>query len=174
MENLNKFSKSILFFTLVTFVLYSGSYLVKLVQIGQFFDAESMELKSRFVNQDLTLTLQSLLPSFSITLIFFTSFLFLYILFFVVSKINFKKDGWLFIITIIILVTTPFEAYLIFKYDWKIIDSLISSNFNQNYVLDLIKNRITNFGPFPLVLLFSNILIILLATFKPLQKVDEN
>ena len=170
MENLNKISKSVLFLMLVSFVLYAGGYLTKLVLIGQFFDAETMELKSIFANQNLTLTLQSLLPSFTVALVFYLAFLVFFSLFLILSKVNLRDYGWLFIITIIIVVTTPFELYLILKYDWKIINTLYSMNFDPNLQIELIKNRIIDLGPFPLVLLFSNILVILLATFKPLQK----
>ena len=170
MENLNKISKSILFLTLISFVIYTGSYLTKLVLIGQFFDAETMQIKTMFAKQDLTLTLQLLLPAFSVTLIFYAAFLLFYFLFLILSKVSFRKYGWLFIITIILLVTMPFEIYLILEYDWKIINSLFYMNFDQSYLVELLKNRIIDLGPFPLVLLFSNILIILLATFKPLQK----
>lgn len=170
MENLNKISKSVLFLMIVSFAFFTGSYLTKLLLISQFFDAETMELKSIYANQNLKLTLESLLPVFSVTLIFHVSFLLFFILFLVLTKINLKINGWLFIVVITLLVTTPFEVYLIFKYDVKIISQLLSESFEQSYLIGLLKNRISELGPFPLILLFSNILIIFLVTFKPLQK----
>lgn len=170
MENLNKISKSVLFLMIVSFAVFTGSCLIKLLLINQFFDAETMGLKAIYANQNLKLTLESLLPVFSVTLIFYVSFLLFFILFLVLSKINLKINGWLFIVVITLLVTTPFEVYLIFKYDVKIISRLLSESFEQSYLIGLLKNRILELGPFPLILLFSNILIIFLVTFKPLQK----
>lgn len=171
MQNLNKISKSILFLAITSFVLFTGSYLSKLLMISQFFDAETMELKPIFVNNDLTMALQTLLPIFTAVLTFYIAFLLFYILFIVMTKINLREYGWLFIITIILVVTTPFELYLIFKYDWIIIKQLLGMNFDSNYLIELIKNRIIALGPFPLVLLFSNFLVIFLSIFQPLQKV---
>ncbi len=170
MENLNKISKSVLFLMIVAFAVFTGSYLTKLLLISQFFDAETMGLKSIYANQNLKFTLESLLPVFFVTLIFYISFLLCFILFLALSKINLKTNGWLFIVAITLLVTTPFEVYLIFKYDIKVISQLFSESFEQSYLIDLLKNRIIELGPFPLILLFSNILIIFLVTFKPLQK----
>lgn len=170
MENLNKISKSILAVTILSFTIFIGSYLTKLALINQFFDAETMELKSIFANNDLSLTIQSLLPAFSVALLSYLVFLVCFILFLVVSKPKLRNYGWLFIITLILVITTPFEIYLIFKYDWTIVNTLFKPNFDTNFIINLLKNRITGLGPFPLVLLFSNFLIIFLATFKPLQK----
>ncbi len=170
MENTSKISKLVLFLSILSFVIFIGSYIVKLAMMNQFFDAETMGLKSFYTGKDLSLALHALLPVFSISMISFLSFLFFYVMFIVLAKINLKLEGWLFIISIILLITAPLESYLLIKFDWEIIRHLQSENIVVDFVINLLKNRMTVLGPFPLVLLFSYFIIIFLALFKPLRK----
>lgn len=169
MENQNKISKTILFLSVLSFVLFTGSYLTKINLIWQFFDAETIDLKSIYTGSDLSLVFKSLLPSFSITLISFFSFILFFAVYLIYSKINLKNNGWLFIILIILVVTTPFELYLFIKIDWKIIVELMKTNISQDFILSLLKKRLTILGPFPLILLFSYFVIIFLTVFKPFK-----
>ncbi len=170
MENQNKISKTFLFITVLSFVLFFGSYLTKLNLLSQFFDAETMTLKSIYVGSDLSLVMKSLLPSFSVSMISFIAFVFFCIVFVIVTKINLREEGWLFITIIILLITTPFEIFLLIKFDLPIISELMQVSIRYDYILGLMKNRMMILGPFPLILLFSYFVIIYLSLFKPLQK----
>lgn len=170
MENQNKISKTILFLSVLSFVLFAGSYLTKINLIWQFFDAETIDLKPTYLGNELSLVFKSLLPSFSITLISFFSFIIFFLAYLVYSKINLKNNGWLFIILIILVITTPFELYLFIKIDWKIIVELMKTSISQDFILGLMKKRLTILGPFPLILLFSYFVIIFLTVFKPFKK----
>ncbi len=174
MENLNKISKAILYLVVISFVLFTGSYLVKLGLFYQLFEPKNLDLKDVFQNSDLTLVLSSLLPSLTITLLSYAAFLFSLITFLLISKISLKNNGWLFIITMIVAVTGIFELILLFNFDRVIIHQLFSSTLDQEYVISLLKGRMTEFGPFPLILLFSYLVIIFLALFRPLTKRHED
>lgn len=170
MENQNKISKTFLFITVLSFVIFLGSYLTKLNLLSQFFDAETMNLKSIYEGGDLSLVMKSLLPSFSVSMISFIAFVLFFIMYIVVTKINLRNEGWLFITIIILVITVPIEIFLLIKFDLPIISELMQVSIRYDYILSLMKNRITILGPFPLILLFSYFVLIYLSLFKPLQK----
>lgn len=170
MENQNKISKTFLFITVLSFVLFFGSYLTKLNLLSQFFDAETMTLKSIYEGSDLSLVMKSLLPSFSVSMISFIAFVLFFIVYVIVTKITLREEGWLFITIIILLITAPFEIFLLIKFDLPIISELMQVSIRYDYILGLMKNRMMILGPFPLILLFSYFVIIYLSLFKPLQK----
>lgn len=170
MENQNKISKTFLFITVLSFVIFLGSYLTKLNLLSQFFDAETMNLKSIYEGSDLSLVMKSLLPSFSVSMISFVVFVLFFIISILVTKIILRNEGWLFITIIILLITVPIEIFLLIKFDLPIINELMQVSIRYDYILSLMKNRIMILGPFPLILLFSYFVIIYLSLFKPLQK----
>lgn len=171
MQNLTKLSKIFLFISATSFAIFIGSYVVKLAMLNQLFEPENVLLKDLFVDKDLTPMFEIMLPVFSITVF---SFLFLtisFIVFLISSKINLKQHGWLlFIIITIFAITVIFEWILVIKFDLTILLILIENNNDQNLLLDLFKKRIIHFGPFPLILVFSYIVIIYLSLFKPLKQ----
>ncbi|WKZ68012.1 MAG: hypothetical protein QY331_08605 [Melioribacteraceae bacterium] len=170
MENQTKFSKLIIYLTCVFFTIFIGSYLVKIGMINQFFEAETMSIKPIFEGVELKGAFLTMLPVFSISVISFICFILFLLAYVVVSKINFRNEGWFFIITLLIIVTTPFELYLLLQYDINLIQKIFSNDINSIYLLEMLKQRIVALGPFPLIILFSYFIIIFLAIFKPLRK----
>jgi hypothetical protein len=89
------------------------------------------------------------------------------------SKLNLRRNGWLFIITMIIIITAPFEIYLSLI-DYKIIRLGLANIYESNFILELIKERLTKLNSFSLIEIFSYLAIIFLTLFRPLQKSNEN
>lgn len=170
MENQTNISKVILYLTCIFFIIFVGSYLVKIGMINQFFDAETLLLKPIFEGIKLESSFLTMLPVFSISVISFICFILFFVSLTVVSKINFRNEGWFFIITLLIIVTTPFELFLLLKFDINLIQKIYSNDINSIYLLEMLKQRVVALGPFPLIILFSYFIIIFLAIFKPLRK----
>ena len=89
--------------------------------------------------------------------------------FLLTSKISLKLNGWLFIITMIIAVTLPFEIYLL-SIDVKIYSIMAMQNFNAGEVLKLYIKRMNSLGSFPIIELFCYGAVIFFLLFKPLRK----
>ena len=80
-----------------------------------------------FFSQNPVLTL--ILISYPVFLVSFVTFLF-------ISKISLKENGWFFIITMIVVLTAPFEMYLL-SIDFKIFRFVNSGIFDVNDVIYL-------------------------------------
>ncbi|MEW6194770.1 MAG: hypothetical protein AB1521_06430 [Bacteroidota bacterium] len=101
-------------------------------------------------------------------------FLLLLVLFVALSRLELKKNGWLFISIAIVFITSPFEIYLL-SIDYNIIDQIMDNNFDHLKVFDLLKKRIEVLSSFSLIEIFAFFGIIYLSIFRPLTKVnDEN
>lgn len=174
MQNLNKFSKTFLFISVASFAIFIGSYVVKLSMLNQLFQPENLLLKYVFVDKDLTPMFEILIPVFSITVVSFLLLTIASIVILVSSKISLKENGWLFISFLIFVITAIFEWVLIIRYDLEFLSVVMSNNFDQNMIIDLLRNRVTDFGPFPLILVFSYMVIVYLCLFKPLKSNYED
>ena len=174
MENLSKISKTFLYVSVISFAIFLGSYVVKLSLINQFFYAQNLSLKEIYQTDNLGLLLISYLPVISISTV---TFILLYISFFfflVFAKVSLKQNGWLFMVTLLLAITGLFETYLIVFVDFEVINEMMKSPINSELILLLFKQRLSELGPFPLILVFCYLAIIYLALFKPLQKKNEN
>ena len=143
----------------------------------RLFEDTDFILKPYYNTANLSEVLLTLLPAFTSAFILYIIFFFFFGFFLVSSKIKLKLNGWLFIITILILVTAPFEVYLM-TIDWDIISRLRSESFNPNDIIGLIKDRFKIFSSFPVIEIFCYFAIVFLLIFKPLTKealpVNEN
>lgn len=169
MTNLNKVAKIILGTTVIFFIIWIGGYIARQLVVYRFFDAETMELLELYNSETLTQVLQTVLPLFVLNIITFSLFLLSYLFFLVISKISLRQEGWLFIITLIIVITAPFEIYLL-KIDYNIIRSIYSLHSDPMVIIELIRDRILTINSFSLIETFSYLGVIVLALFKPLQK----
>jgi hypothetical protein len=100
--------------------------------------------------------------SFIITIVAF-------LLFIITSKISLRENGWLFIIFIAVLITLPFEIYLM-TIDYKIILMLNSSSIDANQIISLLRKRITVLSSFPILVLITYLSFFYFIVFKPLTK----
>lgn len=172
MKELSRFSKILLFLAFLAGTLWIGAYLTRLFLSYQLFEAKDLALKP-FVSQDnLSGILFSMLPAVTTTFTLYIVLIVTYTLFLITSRISLKKNGWLFIITLIIYVTMPMEAYLM-TIDYNIIVQLNSGSFNAQSVLALIVDRIKVLSSFPLVEIFCYFSIIYFVLFQPLTAKDK-
>jgi hypothetical protein len=171
MKKLNRFSQFLLFQASLSGSLWLGSYVTKLFITYRLFEDTDFILKGYLNISNLTEILLILFPAFTSSFTLYIVFIITFILFLIFSKINLKQNGWLFIITLLVFVTFPFEAYLL-TFDYKIIMLINSNTFNPNEIIDLIVERFKVFGSFPVIEIFCYFAIIFLLIFKPLTRKD--
>jgi len=169
MKNLNKFSSYTLYITCLLGAVWLGSYITRLFVTYRLFQEKDFVLKDYVTPQNLDGILSTLLPAFWITLASYLVFFIFFILFLVTAKLSLKNNGWLFIITVIIFLTFPFEAYLM-SIDYKVVGLLTSDAFNSAEVLNFIIERFKVFSSFPVIEIFCYFAVIYLIIFQPLTK----
>ena len=166
MSNLNKIAKLFLFISVVLFTVWFGGNLTRSFAFFQLIDPETQSIKQNF----LKLSSESIFAVYKVTAalidIIFILFIVSYLVFIINSRIKLKEEGWLFITTIIIVVTAPFEIYLI-SFDYKFIINHIYSLLSSEAGFILIKNRLLSLGSFPLIEILSYFAIIFLWIYKP-------
>ena len=169
MKDLKTFPKILLFFVVLSGALWFGSYFTRLVISYQIFEGTAFTLRNYVNDQNLAGILKSFEPAVISTLVLYLIFIISYILFIVTSKVSLKANGWLFIITIIILLTLPFEIYLS-SLDYKMIGLLNTTAFNPKEVLDIVIKRFKIFGSFSVIEIFCYGAIVFFLLFQPLKK----
>ena len=173
MEKLNKVSKVLFYFTVLFFVIWLGGYISRQLIVYQLFNANDLTLKSVFDAFNLVPTLYVISPILTINMVTFISFLAFFILFLLASKVNLKKEGWLFISLMIVIVTAPFEIYLL-TYDYSVIAGVLAENVDGFRLAAILKERIVVLSSFSLVEIFCYFGIIFLYIFRPSTKKNEN
>jgi hypothetical protein len=91
------------------------------------------------------------------------------ILFYVTSKISLRFNGWLFIILIAVMITLPFEIYLMLI-DYKIIIALNNGSFDSTQIINLLKDRIKDLSSFSIVAVLTYLSFFYFIVFQPLTK----
>jgi hypothetical protein len=173
MKTLNKTSKAFALLTVITGSLWIGAYLSRLFLSYQLFEAQDLSLKPYINSANLSGILITMLPAITTTFVLFICFILFYILFITISRINLRNNGWLFIITIIILITLPFELYLM-TIDYNTLLQLNNNTFNSSAIIELFIKRIKVLGSFPLIEIFCYLSFYYFILFRPLTKSNEN
>lgn len=173
MNTLNKTSKIFALFTIITGSLWIGAYLSRLFLSYQLFEAQDLSLKPYINQSNLAGIMTTMLPAITTTFILFICFIIFFILFISISRINLRNNGWLFIISIIILITSPFEVYLM-TIDYTILVQLNNNIFNNTEIVELFVKRIKVLGSFPLIEIFCYLSFYYFLLFRPLTKTNEN
>jgi len=168
MEKLKNSSKIILFISLLSGVLWFGAYTARLFLTFQLFQPKNLLFKSYISSANLSGIYITLMPIITFTFVTYFVFLIAFSLFLMISKISLKKEGWLFVIMLIVFITAPFELYLM-TIDWKTIMILLSENFKADQISQLVIKRLSLLSSFSLIEIFSYVGIIFLAVFKPLR-----
>lgn len=153
--------------------IWIGSYLTRLFTTYMLFKPEGLVLKDYVNDSNLNAILITISPTVTITFISYIILLLSFSLFLVTSAKKFKQNGWLFIITMLIYLTFPFEAYLM-QIDYKMISSYVSGEFNSGYVLGLIIDRFKVLSGFPVIIIFIYLSIPFFIVFKPFTRLDKN
>lgn len=169
MENQNKISKVILYFTVIFFIFWLGGYIARHLVIYQYFEPENLTLRELFTKESLPATFYLILPLIIFNIFSYVVFLVLFIIFLIISKFNLKLEGWLLIVSLIVFITAPFEIFLLIK-DYKIVKDIYYNLTNAEYLISLIRERITILSSFSLIEIFSYLGIVFLVIFKPLRK----
>ena len=173
MKNLSKTSKVILVITFVSYALWLGTYVAKNLIFFQFFEPGTMALKGVYAQADLLGIFYTVYPVITINIICYALFVIFFLLFTFTSKLGLRNNGWLFISLLVVILTMPVELYLIFKYDFNFAVQANNLTISVQPALELIKQRVTKFGMYSFVSIFSTVSILLFFIFKPLTK-NEN
>jgi hypothetical protein len=168
MNNLNKSSKFFLLIFVVTGTIWLGSYITRLSAFYQLFRADEFVLKDFVNDQNISGIFQTLIAAVSINMIFYLLMIISFILFIIISKLNVKYNGWLFISIVLVFLTAPFEFYLM-SIDYKIVILVICNSFNPQDVLSLVIKRFTILSSFPIVEILSYLAVTYLFLFQPLK-----
>ena len=173
MQNLNRISKIFLCFAILFGTIWIGSYISRLVISYQLFEGPELQLLSFINKENLNVILFLIRSIIVLTVITYFAFIINYTIFILTSRIKLKYFGWLFIVTILIYITFPFELYLILN-DINFIQLTGAINFNNDIVFELFIERFSLLGSFPIIELFCYFAIIFLLIFKPLEKLPKN
>lgn len=154
---------------LISGSIWIGSYLTRLFLVYQLFEGPELILKGFINNENLAGILFSIMPAIVTHSISFAVMIVAIIFFFLFSKVNLRFNGWLFIIIVAIVVTLPFEIYLMLI-DYKTITLLNSGSFDGNFIIELLRERIKVLSSFSLVEVFTYVSFFYFIVFQPLTK----
>ncbi len=160
-----------MFIALLSGVLWLGAYLSRLLLTYQLFEPKDYILKAFVTPENLGGIITTLGAAVSTTMILYIIFIVSFIAFLVSSRISLKKNGWLFIIVLIVFVLLPFEVYLM-TIDYSIIDKIYYSAFDPQTVLNLFVKRLKVLSSFSLVEILSYFAAVYFVLFQPLTKRD--
>jgi hypothetical protein len=168
MQNISKVSKVFLYLCTLSGILWLGGYLSRLLLTYQLFEPRDFILKQYVTEQNLGGILVTMNSSVTFTMVFYLLFVVSFILFIITSRISLKEEGWLFVTLLIVLITMPFELYLI-SFDYKIVTKVFYSSFVPGEILGLYIKRLKMLSSFSLIEIFSYCAIIFLVVFQPLK-----
>src|SRR3972149_7728684 len=168
MKNQNLLTKIYALIAMLSGAIWLGAYAVRMMVSYQLFDID-MNLMGFVNDNNLEGILIAISPAINATFILYITFIIAFTLFLFTSVLKFKENGWLFIITIIVYVTLPFEVYLMIT-DVSIIKELnYSEVINSQYAVSLIRERFITLSSFPIIIFLSYCSIIYFLIFKPFK-----
>ncbi len=173
MKKLSTYSKILAFLSLTASAVWIGSYLTRLFAVYQLFDGTNLTLRNYITNENINGIVISLLPVLLVPFVSFIIMIIAFILFITLSKIKLKDNGWLFIILVAVIITLPFEIYLM-TIDYKIISLLQSTTIDANLVITLLRERIKVLSSFPLIIILSYLSFYYFIIFQPLTKLTKD
>ncbi len=162
-------TKIFLFISVITGIIWIGSYLLRLSLSYQLFESNEFVLKNNLTPENILGFLSVFVIAVKTTSICYLIFITSFLVFISTTRFKLKKNGWLFIITVIIFLTFPFEIYLM-TIDYKIIHLMNGSSFLAGDIINLIIKRFTSLNAFPLIEIFAYFSIVYFVIFQPLKK----
>ena len=172
MKKRDTLSSTFGFLALVSGSIWFGSYVARLIVTYQLFEPEGLALKSYLNNTNLSEIIRTIYPLINLTFFSYIIFIVLFTLFIILSKLKFRENGWLFIISMIVYLTFPLEAILM-SLDYRMIILFFDSNFTSGEILKIITERLTMLNSFPIILFMSYLSIPYFLVFKPLTLRSE-
>ena len=173
MKSVSTISKIFAAMSLIAVSIWVGSYFTRLFLVYQLFEGTDLILKSYINESNINGILYSLLPALMVQFISFIVMIISIILFYLTSNLSLRFNGWLFIILMGVLITLPFEIYLMII-DYKIIIALMSGSFDSAQIIILLRDRIKNLSSFPIVVLLTYLSFYYFIVFQPFtNKVEQ-
>jgi hypothetical protein len=171
MKSVPTISKVFAVLALIFASIWVGSYVSRLFLIYRLFEGPDLVLKNYINNQNINGILTSILPSILVHFVSFITMILTTFVFYFTSKIKLRFNGWLFIILIAVLITTPFEIYLM-TIDYKTITLINSGLFNSDAVVGLLRSRIKDLSSYSIVAILTYLSFYYFLVFQPLTKKD--
>ncbi|HCY76069.1 MAG TPA: hypothetical protein DHV28_09130 [Ignavibacteriales bacterium] len=171
MQKLSTLSKIFSVLSLMSASIWIGSYLSRLFLIYRIFEGPDLVVKSFINDSNIEGILFAIMPAIVVHFLAFIFMIVATILFFVTSKINLRNNGWLFIILVAVIITMPFEVYLM-SIDLKVILMLQSSSFDSNVIISLLRDRIKELSSYSIVAILTYLSFYYFIVFQPLTKKD--
>lgn len=174
MQKNSKISKIILYICIIFGIMWFGGYISRLLLTYQLFEPKDFILKQYVNDQNLYGIIYTISSSVTFTFVTFIVFIIMFYTFLLVSKTNLKKNGWLFVTTLVITITAPFELFLMSSIDYKIITKVFYSVFDEKEILALFIKRFKLLSNFSLIEIFSYFIVFFLCVFQPLKMKQKN
>ena len=169
MNNLSKTSKFFLVITFIASILWVGIVISKYIVIYELFDSPSFNLKKEYLNLNLIPILRSIANLTLVHMIIYPVLMLFFILFIIFSKMKLKREGWLFIITVLFLLTIPFEIYGM-TLDYNFIEGIFINNESQQIITGHLVKSVDLTGGISLMEIFAFITCIILFLLQPYRK----
>ncbi len=171
----HKLSNFFLLVAIISGSIWLGTFVSRQLVFYYFFsDALGQQLKSYLlVEESAIATLNSIVPLLATTMISFAFYALTLGLHFILTEKSLKKNGWLFIVLILLVFQISVESYFLIKFDYEIFNKIYSLKFSGKEILNQIIERGKTLSSFPVLNVLISISIFALMIFKPLTK-DES
>ena len=169
MKKENTITKIFAYISLTSGSIWLGAYISRLLTTYQMFEATELKLKSYITDSNISSIFQTTYPLVNLSIFSYLVMTISFTIFLMLTKIKLKENGWLFIITMIIYITLPFEIILLLI-DYKLFIIFMDEQFTSELILQLVTERITMLSSFPIILLLSYLSIPYFLIFKPYTK----
>lgn len=173
MKKENIITKIFAFIALSSGSIWFGAYISRLLTTYQMFEATELTLKNYISDNNISSIFQTTYPLVNLTIFSYLIMIVSFTIFIVLAKTKLKENGWLFIVTMIIYVTLPFEIILLLT-DYKLFVLFMNEQFTSELILPLVIERITKLSSFPIILSLCYLSIPYFLIFKPLTKKTLN
>lgn len=168
-------TKIVVFITALSGIIWFGAALVRQMVYYSFFTPPTLNLLPQLTEVNLDTVFIPILPVVVVYVVSYCIFIIGMILAILLSKPGFRKNGWLFISLVLVLLTLPFESYLIYNYDIPFVSAANSGVINSSLLFDSLLKRLTVLSGFSIIQLCCYAAVLFLVMFQPLtKKVIEN
>jgi len=162
-------TKIYLFLLILASLFWLGGSIYRAIIAYTLFEPFSLIVKSQITYDILRQTLKLIGNINVYVLISYPIVLLTFVLFVRSTRVSLKKEGWLFMITMILVLFFPIEIYLSYL-DINFTLMVLFSNFDTNLALSLLIQRISALGGLPAIGSLCYFTSIWLAIFQPLRK----
>jgi len=169
---MRKISKTFLFLSMIALVIWLGSYITRYFSVFSLFEPESLTLNKTFDSTALSGALTIIASIITISFFSYPFFIICFIIFIITSKMNIKHEGWLFMMIVIVIITSPFEIFLM-TFDYKYLISIVENIQSNDYLLSQLVKRIKALNSFPIIEILTYFFFIFLFIFRPFRKLNH-